>query len=287
MIKGNERENQKAPKYVGFTVATLKAINPTKSQQNQLLGREDSEDDKEVTYLSQDQEGNDRLRLSFWLHDEKLDKYFVYGFNMTNKERVSKDGAKNQYINSTCTTSWTNNEALLPKFFTHFLDKDKNELGEKKVRKAIMGEQELATLLRSWLGKMRWGNPECEVVVDTKALFNEDYSELRELINSKWATPFTILTGVRTDQNDPEKQYQSVYGKAFLPAEYMDYINTGLNFKKEFDRKEWEKFENEVNGDWGFEAYFELVPIKVYDPKVDPAAAVGTRAGVTPTNSKW
>lgn len=285
MIKGNQKGQ--AAKYVGFTLVTLKAINPTKAEQNKLLAREDGEDDKEVVYLTENQEGKDKLRLSFWLHDKKLDKYFVYSIpNFTNKERVSRDGKKNQYINSTCDTSWTDNEALLPDWFTHFMNEEGNELGKKKVRKALIGEEELAGLIKMWLGRMKWKNPECEVMIDSEKLMQEDYSELRELINSRWDTPFVALTGVRTDENDTEKQYQQVY-KKFLPADFMKGIEAGLVFKDPYQKKQWEKYEKDVLGDFGFSAYFDLVPIKEYDPAMDPATAVTAKTGVTTVNSKY
>ena len=92
MIKGT---NQKASgagaaqtKYVGLTTIEVRAINPTRSELNKLLGKEDGEDDKEISYLSEDQEGNRRLRLVFWMYDPKLDKYFPYQFNLTEKERL-------------------------------------------------------------------------------------------------------------------------------------------------------------------------------------------------------
>jgi len=285
MIKGNQTGQQ--PKYTGFTKVRLKAVNPTKAEQNRLLGREDSNDDKETVYLTQNQEGKDKLRLAFWLHDSVRDKYFIYSIlNFTDKERVSKDELKNQYINSTCDTSWTDNEATLPDWFTHFRDADNNELGKKKVKKALIGEAELGTLLKAWLGKMKWKNPQCEVVVDSKALMNEDYTELRSLINSKFDTPFVILTGVKTDENDSEKQYQQVY-KEFLPEKFMDGITKGNIFTDPFEKRQWDKFEKNVLGDYGFDAFFDLEPLKEYDPTVDPATATGAKADVTPTNSKF
>lgn len=290
MVKGNQRE-QKAganTKYVGFTLVKLKAINPTRKELNELLGIEDQDDDKEINYITQDPEGNDRVRLSFWLHDEKLDKYFVHSFNLTNKLRTSKDGVKNQYINSSCITAWSDEEKFLPDWFLKFMDKDKNEIGKKEFRRALLGEEELATLLRSWLGRMSWNDPASSVLIDTKALLKQDYAELRKQIGGSYDTPFVILTGVRTDDNDPEKQYQQVYGKSFLPGGFMSYIEKGFKFKTDYAKKVWARFEAEVTGEYGFSSYFEMSVIKEYDPKADPAASTMTRVTpATPTNSKY
>lgn len=288
MVKGTQSTGSvgtSPTKYVGFTSVEVRAVNPNRSELNKLLGKEDGDDDKEINYLTQDQEGNDRIRLSFWLYDAKLDKYFVHSFNLTNKDRLSKDGSKNQYINGSAITAWADEESNLQNWFMNFLDKEKNEVAKKEYRKALLGEEELATLLRSWLGRIAWNDPETSVMVDTKALFNEDYTELRSLIDGDYDTPFVILTGVKTDENDPEKQYQQVYGKSFLPGGFINYIQKG-SFPTEYAKKTWNRFEEEVNGAYGFSSYFELTPIAEYDKEKDVAASPST-LGVSPTNSKY
>lgn len=288
MIEGNQREEEvktSVKKYVGFTSVEIRAINPTRQELNKLLGKEDSENDREIVYASQDQEGNDRVRLTFWLLDRKLDKYFVHSFNLTDKVRVSKDGVKTQYVNSTCNTTWADSEDNIVDFFKNFQDKEKNNVAPKKYHPALMGEEELVDTLRTWLGRMVWNDPQCSVVVDTKALLKEDYKELRSLIDGNYDSPLTILTGVSTDENDSTKQYQKVYDK-FLPANFMGYINKGFKFPSDYSRKAYTKFETEVEGDYGFKAHFELCPIKEYDRDNDVSAATQT-ADVTPSNSKY
>lgn len=290
MVKGTQRaERTEASKYVGFTTVQVKAINPTRSELNKLLDKEDSDEDKPLEYLGEDKDGNKRLRLVFWLHDAKLDKYFPYSFNLTDKERQNKNEDKNQYINNVCQTAWADDEANLPKFFTHFLDKNKEELGSKTYRKALSGEEELGTLLKTWLGRLNFSDPESSVDIDTKALFDENYTDLRGLIESDYDSPFVILLGVRTDVNDPTKQYQQVYGKGFLPAGFMTYINKGMKFPSDYSKKVWAKFEEDATGEYGFDSYFELEPLKEYNRDEDPAAG-GTaleKEDVTPVNSKF
>ncbi len=295
MVKGNQasQTGKTVKKYVGFTKVQLRAVNPTRSEVNKLLGKEDSDDDKEINYLSEDNDGNKRVRLSFWLYDEKLDNYFIHSFNLTNKVRLSKDGVKTQYVNGVCITAWSDVDENLPDWFTTFLDKQKNDIGKKDFRKALLGEEELATLLRSWLGRMEWLNPSTSVMIDTEALFDGNYKELQELVDSDYDTPFVVLTGVRTDENDSEKQYQQVYGKSFLPSSFMNIMEGGSTpisekiFSNDYARKIWNRFENEVTGDYGFGAYFELAPIQEYDKEKDVAAAPTTRADSTPVNSKY
>jgi hypothetical protein len=292
MIKGVEREssgggNFQSKKYVGFTSVEVKAINPTRSQLNALLGKEDSQDDKELSYVSEDQEGNKRVRLSFWLYDEILDRYFQHSFTLTDKIRLNKDSTKTQFINSTCSSSWSDKKENLQEWFTQFKDKTSGATSPKEVREALVGEDQLISIVRTWLGRMAWNDPNCSVMINTDMLFNEDYSELRSLIDGDFATPFVVLLGIKTDESNPDKQYQTIWEKSFLPSGFMNYINKGFSFPTEYTRKVWDKFVSEVEGEYGFTAYFELVPCVEYDATKDVAKIPGVRLDVTPDNSKF
>lgn len=300
MIKGKEKaKTSENSKMVGFTTVEVKAVNPTRSELNALVGREPTDEDKEITYLGEDNEGNARIRLTFWLQNKDTGKFFVQSFNLTDKNRVSNDKAKAQMINSVGITAWapfkiedgqTTDEVdtdVLPNWFTQFLDKEKEDVGDKEYRQALLGEEELGTLLRSWLGRMSWNEPSASVLIDTKALFSEDYSELRGLIGGDYDTPFTILLGVKTDKDDSEKQYQQVYSKAYLPEGFMKYITKG-KFPTDYSKKVWKKFEEDAEGEYGFKSYFELVPLKEYNSQEDPAASATTpNKEVTSVNSKF
>lgn len=291
-VKGKQREQKEFVKelFVGFTTVKVVAVNPNRAELNKLLSKEDSPEDKEIVYTGTDQEGNDRLRIAVWLKDDKNEKLFVHSFNLTNKERKNKDGDKVQLVNQTCTTSWAPylkkgdaitekvDESVIQDWFLNFTTKDKEVLGPKKYRKALAGEEELATLLRSWLGRLDFMDPDTEVMVDTKKLFKENYKELRELISldpdgvfttEGIDTPFVILTGVRTDEDDNTKKYQQVWSKGFLPAGFMKYINNGNKFPTEYAKKIWDKFSKEVTGEYGFDGYTELVPLTPYDETKD------------------
>jgi hypothetical protein len=289
-VKGKQKEKKEFELFVGFTAVKVVAINPNREQLNKLLGKEDSPEDKELTYLGTDQEGHDRLRLAFWLKDTKSDKLFVHSFNVTNKERKNQGKDKCQLVNSTCGTTWAPyikngdeitdkvDESVIQDWFLNFTNKDKEILGPKKWRKALAGEEELATLLRSWLGRLDFMDTKTEVMVDMKKLFKENYKELRELISldengafdgDGLDTPFVVLLGVRTDDNDTTKKYQQVWSKAFLPDGFMKYINNGLKFPTEYAKKMWKKFSEDATGDYGFDGYTELVPLIEYDENKD------------------
>lgn len=310
-VKGKQKEQKEFVKelFVGFTTVKVVAINPDRDEVNKLVGKESSDEDKPLTYLGNDQEGNDRLRMAFWLEDLNTGKLFVHSFNLTNKERKNKEGDKVQLVNSTCTTTWAPfvkkgdevtdkvNESVIQDWFLNFTDKEKTVLGPKKWRKALSGEEELATLLRSWLGRMSWMDPETEVMVDTKKLFKENYKELRELISldekgnfspDGYDTPFVILVGVKTDEDDNTKKYQHVWGKGFLPNGFMKYINNGNKFPTDYAKKMWKKFVEEVEGDYGFDGFTELKPLTEYDVTKDISGSPKTGQEIpTPTSSDY
>lgn len=307
-VKGKQREQRDSVKelFVGFTAVKVVAINPNLEELNKLINRESAPDQKEPTYVGKDQEsGVERIRLAFWLQDMKSGKLFVHSFNLTNKERKNLAADKVQLVNSTCTTTWAPyikkvnkkgeievdsdnkpicidkvDESVIQDWFKNFTTKEKEIIGPKKWRKALGGEEELAVLLRSWLGRLDFMDTETEVMVDTKKLFNEDYKELRGLISLDEKgefstegidTPFVALLGVRTDEDDSTKKYQQVWSKAFLPNSFMKYINNGLKFPTEYAKKVWKKFEEDVKGDHGFDGFTELVPITEYDESKDIA----------------
>lgn len=306
-VKGKQKTQTEFTKdlFVGFTAVKVLAVNPSREQLNKILGKEDSPEDKAITYAGNDQEGNDRMRILFVLKDDKTEKIFFHSFNLTNKVRKNKEGDKCQIVNSTCSTSWapfikkldkkgnvvrdedgkevmtdTVDETLIQDWFINFTNKEKEVLGKKKWRPALSGEEELVTLLRSWLGRLDFMDPDTEVSVDTAKLFKENFKELRELISldeegnfttGGLDTPFVVLLGVRTDEEDATKKYQQVWSKAFLPAGFMKYINNGMKFPTDYSKKIFKKFKDEVEGEYGFNGYTQLVPLTEYDETKDPS----------------
>lgn len=310
-VQGKTRENKEFVRelYVGLTSVKVVAVNPSREELNKLLGKEASPEDKPIVYLGSDQEGNDRLRLTFWLKEEKGDKYFVHSFNLTNKERKNKNGDKVQIINQTCGTTWVPyvmkgdeptdkiNDSLVPEWFKNFTTKDNEIKGAKKYRKALAGEEELGILLRSWLGRLDFMDPETEVMIDTKKLFKENYKELRDLISLNETfefaadgldTPFVILLGVREDEKDPTKKYQQIWAKGFLPVTFMKYINNGKRFPSEYTKKVWKKFTDEaVNSDYGFDAITVIDPITVFDETKVPTSGRTAQEVPEPESSDY
>lgn len=275
MVKGNQKETKKF--YVGLTNVKIVAINPNRNELNKLLGREDKDEDKEIDYLSE-YEDKKRVRINIWLRDQTNDNLYNHSFNILDEERLNKTGDKYQYINSTCTTTWIDDEDNLPSWFINFEDfQTKEVLGSKKYRKALQGEDELVTIVRSWLGKLNWNHQDTEVEINTKKLLSGNFKELQSQIDGDYDTSFTVLLGVKTvepkeGEEGENKQYQSIYTKTILPSSFMKFINNNFTFPNERTTKIWNKFKLEISGDYGPDFYYELEVISEYNKAKDLAA---------------
>jgi hypothetical protein len=291
MVKGNQKQDNERKLYVGFANVRVAAVNPDRKELNALLGKEDSEDDKPIEYVDE-YDGTPRVRIAVWLREEGTNRLFVHSFNMLNKERTNKDGSKYQYINNTCSTSWADEDSNLMEWFTKFTNKNKEVVGDKTFRKALVGEEELASLIRSWLGKLNFNDPDTDVTVDTKKLFKGNFKELQEQIDGDFDTSFVALLGVRTvepkeGEEGETKQYQAVYGKSFLPGQFIKYINNDLKFPTDYTKKVWSKFSDEVTGEYGANFYYEFEPLAEYDKSRDLSASDEKKQDLVETDSKY
>jgi hypothetical protein len=284
-VKGNIREETDFVKelFVGITSAQVVRFCPTLEERAEMFGSEVGENQTEIKYLDQDKDGNDRVRLDIWLKDVKNGKFYKHAIFLTKKEDVTKDGLKVRLVNATCTTTWapfiegTNevDEKLLLDWFVNFQDKDKNSIGKKKFRKALYGEEEFVGFLSSWLGKLDMKDPDTEVFIDMNKLFFGDFSELNNLIDSGLTKPVTLTLGVET--NDELKKYQRIW-KKILPSAYINYVTNGFKFPSDYTQKVWNRFEEEINGEYGFKGFTKLQLLKPYNESEDLAASNETKA---------
>lgn len=311
-VTGQQRI-QENKRYVGFTQVKVVAVNPSRSELNELLGKEDSDEDKQINYSFTDKEGNQGVRVSLWLHDQNKNKYFVHNILITDRESISKAGDKVQVINSTCDTSWVPFKkdeegkqtdepdlSLAQDWFLNFTDrKTKEILAPKSIRIALSGEDELCVFLKTWLGRMNFSRVGTEVEVDPQALVKEDFTELRNLITLTddakaplgYDSELVILLGVETDEKDSTKKYQKVFSKAFLPAGFMRFIKPGeVKAGNDYEKNTWKRFEKNLEGDYGFKAYYEICPLSEYDERNDIAGSSETKVkkeAPEPASSKY
>jgi len=261
--QGNNSSDSK--KRVGLFEANVIAINPTIEEFKDKLGIELKEDSKAADYLGTSQDGNKTLRVDIWLEEVKSKDKFKAVFFLEFKERENKDGSKKQYINSVGSCSWADDENNLPKWFT-----------ERDVRVAHIGEEDLYSFLRTWLGNLDYRDAETTLQLDWSKLMKGNVKDLRDQINGEWCTNVVALATVKTVEKDGDiKEYQGVYNKGFLPAytlkqfRLVDFSSStilkGLREKKSKDLKPHERFVLNVTGEYGCKEFYTFKDLAEYN----------------------
>jgi hypothetical protein len=299
MVKGQERKESVFTQelFTGFELVKVIAVNPTRKELDSILNITDRDKTPdELEYVGKTKEGENRVRLCFVL--QKQDGGIAYhNVSIIDKVRLNKDETKHQVINSTCGTSWQTVDGganELPDWFTNFTERKTNKvLGSKTYRKALVGEEELAIFLRSWLGRLDWNQEGTEVIIDMKRLFKGNYKDFKELVGGDFTTDFIALFGVRNVEKTNEetgeaevKQYQSIWSKAFLGKEFLKGVNNG-SFSNDYQAKTFKKFKENLEGEYGFKATYTLSKLAPYEASTDISATTATKAEVNTTNDDY
>lgn len=327
MITGGKKEVKQSfehKKYVGFFRGKVVAVNPTRQELNKMFGIEDKDTDKEIEYTG-DKEGTDTARITFWIKtDDKTPIYLSYNINLKDEIRRNKAGDKIQLINSIGDTAWPEADAnddydeaeLFDNFkaFTNVTmwqlpNGEESEkwakgakpaqggvevIAKKKYRPALVGEADLLDFIKVWLSRLELKknidpNEPPSILLNMKKLFAGNFKELTSQVEGDFDDlPFVGLAYVEVDKDDPTKQYQKVY-RHFLPGTIMKYINNGCKMGDKFHQEQWDKFMNEVEGEYGPNGFYVLEPIKEYDPNMDVATSSSTKNEEVknPTSSKY
>lgn len=278
---------EQTSKSVGFAECRVVSINPTKSQLNKLLGKEDADDDKEIEYVSE-KDGVDRIRIAFWLEEVKNKRLFSHNFLLSKEYKLNNAADKVQIINQMGDTTWCpfikNGEDITDEvdystmldWFKEFQDKEKNKIADKTFKKAYRGEEELYTFIKAWQNGANYfpaTKEDCEntvLIEDVDKFFSGNVKELSGLIDSLWCkNSFIVLTGVETNKDDATKQYQKIFNGGYLPGNFMKFINNGCTFPTAWSKKTWDKFVAKVEDQYGFKAFYKLEPLQDYNPEED------------------
>lgn len=254
------------PKYVGLFEGNVVAINPDAQEYKEILNMELKEDSKALEYLSENSDGNTTLRIDFWLEEIKTKNKFKVTFFLEDKQKKNKDATKTQYINNVGVCSWAEDPNDLPDWFV-----------KREYRPAFVGEEELYTFLRTWLGNLDYRQDRTILEIEWKKLMRGNVKDLKAEINGEWCTNVVSLATIKSVVKDGEtKEYQSVYTKGFLP-EYslkqfrlVDYskndVQSKLRTKKSSELKPHERFVVNVTGEYGCRDFFILKDLVEYDP---------------------
>lgn len=275
-IGGKKRQNTENSDYVksvGLFEAKVIAVNPSVEEYKDKLEIELKEDSKAVEYLGETKDGNNYLRLDFWLQNIKTDKKSKVTFFLEDRERENKDSTKKQYINEVGMCSWADDPNNLPEWFT-----------KRDYRVAHVGEEEFYDFMKTWLGNLDFRDPETVLQLDWKKLMRGNVKDIKEQIDGEFSVNFCSLSTIVSKERDGEiKEYEVIYNKAFLPAyslkqfRLIDYdspkVISELQSKKPKDLKVHEKFVLKVAGEYGCKDYFILKDLKEYVPEENLAAS--------------
>lgn len=268
MIQGKKRETQTFDgKKIGLFAGKVICVNPSIEEYKEILGIELKEESKATDYLGE-KDGNTTLRIHIWLEHKSGWKHPVTFF-LEDKEKANKDNTKYQYINTSGSCSWADDENNLPDWFKR-----------RKYRKAYIGEEELYDFLRVWLGKLNYKDEDTKLQIDWKKLMKGKVDEITEQIDGEFCTfPVALAIVKTTDKDGESKEYQGIYNKGFLP-EYalkqfrlVDYNKpeeqAKLKAKETSKLKTHERFVLKVTGEYGVKDFFLLKDLQEYDPSTN------------------
>ena len=265
--QSSESGNLDFVKKVGLFEAKVVAVNPTLEEYKDILNISLKEDSKVTNYLSTSKNGNDSVRIDFWLEEVKTQEKFRLSFLLENKEKVSNDGNKQQYINAVGKTSWAADPNDLYDWFS-----------AREYRVAFVGEEDLYNFLRSWLGNLDLRDAESTLQLDFKRLLKGNVKDLKDLLNSEWVTNVVALATVKiVTKQDEDKAYQAVYNKAFLAPYNMKFFRTTdytnprvlgtLKTKAKKECKPYEMFvKNIIDSEYGCKDFYVLKDLREYNP---------------------
>lgn len=268
-IGGKKRENtgnSDFGKKVGLFEANVIAVNPTAEEFKDILGMELKEDSKAAEYLGETKDGNNYLRVDFWLEEVKNKEKFKVSFFLEDKERENKDLTKKQYINSTGLCSWAADENDLADWFTKGRD----------YRVAYTGEEDLYNFMRTWLSDLDYRDSNTVLQLEWKKLMRGNVKDIKDQINGEYSKSIVALATVIVKERDGEsKEYQGIYNKAFLSGyalkqfRLVDYgskrLQADLKNKKPKDLKAHEKFVVNVVGEYGCKDHFTFKDLQDYN----------------------
>jgi hypothetical protein len=269
-IGGEKREQvvfeNSFTKKVGLFEGRVVSVNPSIEEYKDVLNMDLKEDSKATEYLGKSKDGNNILRLDFWLEEAKTKEKFRVTFFLEDKEKENKDQTKKQYINNVGTCSWSDSPNNLPEWFS-----------KRDYRVAKIGEEELYNFLRTWLGELDYRKDATTLELEWSKLMKGNVKDLKSLIGGEYTTPVVALATVKiVEKEEGTKEYQGVYNKGFLAAynlkqfRLLDFSNDAtlavIRTKASKDLKPYERFVKDVTGEYGCKDFFILKDLKDYNP---------------------
>lgn len=282
-MQGKKKESTERKLYTGFTNSTAELVCPTNEELREI-GYNIDDKKEEIEYVK-DKEGVTQVRIDFHMKEITTGYMYKRSFFLEDRDVVTKikDSMteeeiedfvpKSQYVNQIGDSFYSESASKLSDFFTKFqkntskTDKTKITYGEKKFRVAKVGEADLMAFIRTWLNEFDYWDADTNILLNTKKLFNGDFSEIQEHVGGEWEASVVDTLGVKLDTKDGErKEYQDVY-KTALPGERYKVLK-GLKITKELAAK-WraEKYNKNTNPKGRYLKDYEQLVVDMTDPQ--------------------
>lgn len=185
--------NQSRKYYAGPLNVNVIAVNPTKSELENILNIKEGSIKKEPSY-----EGN----LTFYLKSPKVDEFFSVIFWISDKHRHNNSGDKAEFINNSAQTAWGSDlESINYEWF------DKNT-----ATAAYEGESNLMGFISAWANVR--AKDDCYFETRNQIFKGGSVNEIRQLITSLKNNLVQVFTYIGQSQ-DGEKMYQNVFTGKF------------------------------------------------------------------------
>lgn len=232
---GKKSEEGSFKLYQGVAAFNVIAVNPNKEALSDITGKEVEE---EPVYTGKDDNGNDFVRIVFWLKTNQesqvnngIELTTSASFTLTKAQRVGQNSGKIQIIDKYGRTAWATPEEVNSKTIPQYKNGPANI--DRDYRPACQGEEYLVDFLIQWLnipnpanykdGKwvMKNDPSDSEVSLNIAELFKGNVNEISELVAA--ASPYLVkgALGVRTTEDN--KQYHQVFTRMFVKNAVTNY----------------------------------------------------------------
>lgn len=256
------KEQTEFSKKVGLAEWKVLKFNPTRSELNEILGKEAGENDQEIDYTSTSNEGRPTIRVSAWIQDVNTGYTCPLTFFLEDVDVTSSTG-KTQFVNAVGKTSYQGSEATLGEWFKKAM----------LYRVAKKGEAELMEFVRNWLQDIELnvdkGGNRNNILLDLPKIFKGNLKELNDLVESEFAGTVVATATVRTKMGeDGPKYYQSIYNKHFLPGYCLKYFAGSAKGTPKFVVD----FIEEMKGPYGPKDFFTVEMLRDYKEGENPVS---------------
>jgi len=289
-MKITQNNNGQQQLRVGYGLFTVVSFSPSRSELNKLVGKDDSDDDKEIEYTKEAtysygadenkvEKDVTQANVTIWLKEIKSGKLYPITFSLKNHVQYNSAGDKTCFVNQFGKSFYSDVKENLPEWFT--FTKTKKGSFDKEVRPAYVGERELMDFLRNWLNLNEFDKENNLLELPISKVFKGDFSFFnKELFFFLDKQQIVMPLTVGTKEKDGENVEVQRVAKHSLNAKYYTQLNALVQkFKEDNSNTLARHFEGLDNKNYDIKQfvgnmfneyqkdYFVLEPLRDYNPE--------------------